>query len=197
MQCTVHQLSWHPWTHSSHTIPSTDLGLSLLLSVPLREKILSWAGAPGGFPFAFPFLPFEPDALKGRRSLSNPNEREANLRPVARNAPSAHRRVALGTRASTSRSHERQRERGEQQDECRRHADLREDAHWKDHHVGGGEQRHHRQRQGQDTGACDASWCLTSDEGEKEVVREEEERAMEDSHRKDEESTRDEVACDG
>lgn len=29
------------------------------------------------------------------------------------------------------------------------------------------------------------------------MVREEEERAMEDSHRKDEESTRDEVACDG
>uniref|UniRef100_A0A0E0QS84 Uncharacterized protein n=1 Tax=Oryza rufipogon TaxID=4529 RepID=A0A0E0QS84_ORYRU len=44
------------------------------------------------------------------------------------------------------RSFVRRRE-GEWQD-----ADLREDAHREDDHAGGGEQRHHRQRQGQDPG---------------------------------------------
>jgi hypothetical protein len=33
-------------------------------------------------------------------------------------------------------------------------ADLREDPDGEDHHPRGGEQRHHRQRQGQNPGAC-------------------------------------------
>ena len=34
----------------------------------------------------------------------------------------------------------------------RQHADFREDPDWQDHHLGGGAQRHHREREGQDPG---------------------------------------------
>merc|ERR1712146_184007 len=35
---------------------------------------------------------------------------------------------------------------------CRQDADLREDPDWQDHHARGGEQRHHRQCEGQNPG---------------------------------------------